>query len=41
MTRILKLQRLAIENSNSLFGSSTGSSQSNCCNGKSLEETGE
>ena len=32
MTRILNLQRLAIENSNSLFGNSCSSSDSSCCN---------
>lgn len=32
MTRILNLQRLVLEASGSLLGSSTGSSTSHCCN---------
>jgi hypothetical protein len=32
MTRILKLQRLALDNTNTVLGSSTGSSTSSCCN---------
>lgn len=37
MKRILKLQRLALDNIDTVFGSSTGSSSKNCCNGKSQE----
>ncbi|MCC4595940.1 class III lanthipeptide [Xanthomonas campestris pv. phormiicola] len=33
MNRVLNLQRLALDETNSLLGSSTGSSTSNCCNG--------
>lgn len=40
MTRILNLQRLALDDSNSIFGSSTGSSTSNCCNGR-MEQSAE
>ena len=36
MTRILNLQRLALDNSNSVLGNSSGSSVSGCCNGKAL-----
>lgn len=38
MNRILKLQRLALDNIDTLFGSSTGSSTSGCCNGRSQNE---
>lgn len=33
MTRILNLQRLALENSIVMDGNSSGSSTSDCCNG--------
>jgi hypothetical protein len=33
MTRILKLQRLAVEAGNEIYGNSSGSSTSDCCNG--------
>lgn len=38
MNRILKLQRLALDNLDTMFGSSTGSSSSNCCNGRNQQE---
>lgn len=38
MVRILKLQRLALDSIDSMFGSSSGSSTSYCCNGKSQQE---
>lgn len=38
MNRILKLQRLALDNLDTMFGSSTGSSGSNCCNGRQQPE---
>lgn len=38
MTRILKLQRLALDNIDTLFGSSTGSSSSHCCNSNQQQE---
>jgi hypothetical protein len=40
MIRILKLQRLALDHTNSLFGSSSGSSHSECCNGKANNNAG-
>lgn len=33
MTRILNLQRLALEVGHEIFGNSSGSSTSDCCNG--------
>lgn len=41
MTRILNLQRLALEDNNSLFGSSSTSSTSSCCNNRSMEDSTE
>ena len=35
MNRVLNLQRLALEESISLLGNSSGSSVSDCCNGSS------
>ncbi|MEH6420336.1 class III lanthipeptide [Pseudomonas sp. CGJS7] len=37
MKRVLKLQRLALDDTNSILGSSTGSSTSHCCNGSVQE----
>jgi hypothetical protein len=37
MSRILKLQRLALDKDPSLFGNSCTSSQSKCCNGQANE----
>jgi hypothetical protein len=37
MDIVLELQKLEVPQEEDLFGNSTGSSQSGCCNGKELE----
>lgn len=38
MTRVLSLQRLALDNSASVMGNSSGSSTHSCCDGGSKEQ---